>query len=600
MPRYRTLARQLADYPLAPYLRYWELRPRIARLTAGQVTKALVELDGTPLADRLRRAWLRRLADSGRWQDYLDAYRPGFGTKAECRFHDAQRRLGQLAPAWEGAGRLWLVGRSQPRACDPLFAAWRTAGKLTPQLAWARVRLAMGRRELSLARYLTRFLSDADRVLVEVWIAVHRDPARRLTDRRLAVDGAAERLILVHGMRRLARRDSEAAERLWPRLRQAHDFSSAQVIEVERRIALEYAYDTELHALELFAALDPEWRDDEVYAWAVRTALRHGRWEDALKWLRGMPDEQRSEVTWAYWLARMLEETGAMAEARPLYTGLAEGRGFYEFLAADRLGAPYRFSDVPAAAEPALADVLAGNAAFVRARELFFAGLTVDARREWREALKGASDELQIVAARLASHWGWHDRGIFALGAAGYYDDLEIRFPLAFREQLVSQARREHLDPAWVFAVTRQESAFTADARSPAGALGLMQIMPATGRQIARDLGSKLSSKSRLLDPALNLRYGTFYLRTLLDDLDNHPVLVNAAYNAGPHRVRAWLPEQGEMAADIWIETVPFRETRDYLKRVQAYTTIYQKRLQVEVTPLSQRLRPVSASGAGG
>jgi soluble lytic murein transglycosylase len=338
-----------------------------------------------------------------------------------------------------------------------------------------------------------------------------------------------------------------------------------------------------------------EWHDEAVHEWAVRSALRFGQWPTALAWLERMPDAQRQEPRWSYWRARMLDETGASPAAAVLYRELGRGRGYYEFLAADRAGQAYTFGHVPVPESMTMAKALAATPAFVRARELYFAGLEVYARREWYAALDGQDERMQLLAGRLAAHWGWYDRAIFALGAAGYYDDLEIRFPLAYRTPLAAQARAQGLDPAWVFAVARQESAFAADARSPAGALGLMQIMPATGRKIARDLNSRLASQEHLLQPERNLHYGTFYLRQLLDQLGEHPVLANAAYNAGPHRVRRWLPEDGSQPADIWIETVPFRETRDYMQRVLAYTAIYQQRLGVPVTPLSQRMRAVTA-----
>jgi len=197
--------------------------------------------------------------------------------------------------------------------------------------------------------------------------------------------------------------------------------------------------------------------------------------------------------------------------------------------------------------------------------------------------------------AGYAYHWGWYDRAIFALGSARYFDDMEIRFPFAYRTELTSQARAQQLDPAWVFAMARQESAFNARARSSAGALGLMQIMPATGRRIASDLNTSLKDKWRLFDPKLNARFGTHYLRKLLNELGDHPVLAIAAYNAGPRRVRGWLPDAGSVDADIWIENVPFHETRGYLQRVLSYTAIYQDRMGHEVVPLSRRMRPVSA-----
>jgi soluble lytic murein transglycosylase len=608
--RFRALEKRLADYPLQPYLRFWALERELDRLTPDQVQAALDELEQTPLATRLRGQWLSRLAREDRWQEYVDAYRPEFDTEARCRYYDALRRLGRSAEAWTGARKLWLVGRSQPRACDPLFAAWRAAGKLTPALTWGRIDLALRRGEARLATYLGRFLDAPDRDRLDLWLRMRRDPRSTLNLPALANDGPIERKILLYGIARLADNDAPAAETVWAGLQGRHAFGDDQRHAVERKIAMEYAFDADPRAPSRLAALPAAWQDASARGWGVRSALRLGRWDEALAWIERMPPEELAEARWRYWRARMLEATGHAAEARAAYAELSEGRGYYEFLAADRLGRPYRIEHVPVSSLDTQTAAFERDPGILRARELYHAGLLLDARREWRDALDGRTAEELQLAGRLAFHWGWYDRAIFALGAARYYDDLEVRFPFAFRTELADQAQARQLDPAWVLAMARQESAFDPRAYSSAGALGLMQIMPGTGRRIARALNTRLGNKWRLFEPELNARFGTHYLRSLLDRLDDHPVLAIAAYNAGPHRVRAWLPAAGSVDADIWIESVPFYETRDYLQRVLAYTAIYQDRLGREVEPLSQRMRPIgtglvdagtpAAGGAGG
>lgn len=598
MARFDALAAQLRDYPLHVYLDYWHLERRLAALSSEAVSEALDAFADTPLQRRLRSAWLARLAREGRWSAYLRDYRPGFGTSATCRYNDALRREGQLEAAWEGAQKLWLVGRSQPSACDPLFDAWRAAGQLTPELTWGRIELAIRRGRVRLANYLGRFLEADDRKRLELWLRVRRDPRGGLQDKALRHDGPIERKIVAYGVRRLAGYDAPGAAAAWAGLAARHSFGDDQRRAVERKIALEYAFDGEPEALVRFEALPSAWHDDQVRGWAARVAMRLGRWEEVLAWIGRMPPEQVVEATWRYWRARALEATGHAAEAEAAYAELSEGRGYYEFLAADRLGRAYRIDHAPVPAPaPGLA-ALDREPGIVRARELFHAGLLVDARREWRDALAERPAEDLRLAGRLAYHWGWYDRAIFALGAARYWDDMEIRFPFAYRTELTAQARRQRLDPAWVFAMARQESAFNARARSSAGARGLMQIMPATGRRIARDLNTELSSDWQLYDPQLNARFGTHYIRKLLNQLDDHPLLAIAAYNAGPHRVRKWLPDAGVLEADIWIENVPFHETRNYLQRVLAYTAIYQDRLGTPVERLSQRMRDVAAGVA--
>ncbi|TFH46824.1 MAG: lytic murein transglycosylase, partial [Lysobacterales bacterium] len=231
----------------------------------------------------------------------------------------------------------------------------------------------------------------------------------------------------------------------------------------------------------------------------------------------------------------------------------------------------------------------------MRARELFSLGRTVDARREWRMFIQNMTDEALVRAAKLAQDWGWHGRAIMTVALTSQLDDLEMRFPLAYHDRVLQQAKANGLNPAWVYAVVRQESAFIADARSPAGALGLMQIMPGTGRMIGRSLDRPLKNRQQLFDADISLEFGSAYLRILLDQLDEHPVLAAAAYNAGPHRVERWLPADETMSVDLWIENIPFRETREYLRRVIAYTAIYEQRLGHENIRLSARLAPIPA-----
>ncbi len=176
-----------------------------------------------------------------------------------------------------------------------------------------------------------------------------------------------------------------------------------------------------------------------------------------------------------------------------------------------------------------------------------------------------------------------------------YLNDLEMRFPLAYRDRILEHASAQRLDPAWMYAIVRQESAFIADARSPAGALGLMQIMPGTGRKIGRSLDKPLKNRQQLLDASISLEFGSTYLRILLDQLDEHPVLAAAAYNAGLHRVERWRPAERNVSADLWIENIPYRETREYVRHVIAYTTIYEQRLGRKTVRLSARLAPISA-----
>jgi soluble lytic murein transglycosylase len=308
-----------------------------------------------------------------------------------------------------------------------------------------------------------------------------------------------------------------------------------------------------------------------------------------------MDPDARGE-RWQYWLARALHELGQRAEAREIYVELARGRGYYAFLAADRVGTPYRIEGM---ATPELQDVRAQVRelpAVARTRELLALDRTLDARREWRDATNQMNKEQLMSAALLASDLGWLDQAIFTLARTGFWEDLELRFPVSHLEQVVGAEHRTGLDRAWILAVIRQESAFNPDARSPVGAMGLMQLMPRTAKAVAtRHLGQSAPRPSQITDPQLNIRLGSTYLAHVLERLGKNPVLATAAYNAGPHRVERWLPEQ-TMDADIWIELIPFGETREYVKRVLSYRAIYQHRLGQKPERLTTTMPPVLAA----
>jgi soluble lytic murein transglycosylase len=285
-----------------------------------------------------------------------------------------------------------------------------------------------------------------------------------------------------------------------------------------------------------------------------------------------------------------LEKTDRRIQAMDEFGQLAKLRDYHGFLAADFLRWPYEMSNQPVGYTEAALGSLAQQPGFVRARELYRAELYTDARREWEQAIKGLSDADLKLAAVLASRWGWHDRAILTVARSRDYDDLALRFPLSFAEDVQRQARNYQLDAGHVYAVIRQESAFNKDARSHAGAMGLMQLMPKTGRVTARKYDIPLASTRNLFEPDKNISIGSAYLKQVMDQYDNNIVLASAAYNAGPHRVRRWLPETESRDAASWIALIPFRETRTYVQRVLAYAAIYDWRMQQKITPLHEHM----------
>ncbi|HKK05832.1 MAG TPA: transglycosylase SLT domain-containing protein [Gammaproteobacteria bacterium] len=594
---FERLAATLRDYPLYPYLVFDRLEQELDGAKAARIKAFLDRYADTPLAPRLQRDWLDTLARRRQWKQFLAAYVPGTGETLRCDYARALLEQMQQDKAGPVVRSLWLVGRSRPKSCDPVFRAWREAGNLTPDLVWERIHLAMQAGQSGLAGYLARYLPQAQRGQVTLWRQIRREPQRVLTEPGLLAAAATPNglagWILSDGLRRLAHADPQRAAAFWQTHGASAPVTKIERAAIERTIALELADAGDAGAAHWIQRIKDPAALRRLRTTHIVAALREGEWEQALTWIDALAPERRQSARWRYWRARALEAMGRKAPAKALYKSLAAERGYYGFLAADRAGTAYRFDERPLVYRAEELREVADLPGIQRARELFHIGHVVDARREWRTVLPTLSEPQLLKAAQLAHQWGWHDRAIFTLGRARYWDDLKLRFPLAYQDEVVSEAASHDIDPAWAFAVIRQESAFTPDAHSSAGAMGLMQLLPRTARQMARTLQVHLGNRSALLDAGTNIRLGVRYLKRVEDRFGGHTVLATAAYNAGARRVRAWQPQSGPMAADVWVETVPYAETRNYLRRVMAYTVIYQQRLGYSPEPLQQRMQTV-------
>ncbi|HEY0721554.1 MAG TPA: transglycosylase SLT domain-containing protein [Gammaproteobacteria bacterium] len=587
--RFDKLSGQLRDYPLYPYLLYWQMM-RAESLDSERVRGFLSRYGDAPFTQPLREQWLAQLADQERWDEYLTDYRPSKKSELRCHYHYAQLQGGNEISAWAGAHTLWLSGSRQDSACNRLFDAWAKAGGLTAKLRRERLDLALQAGNMDLAKQLAAALPEAEQRRVALWQQVRNKPDTLASDPTLQKDNTEHRELVVYGVTQLARSDANAAADLWQQLAPRYTFSDAQRHAVLNALVLWLALRADPSALDWFKQLPVEAREASSRQWAVRVALRHQRWEEALAILRTLPPSERRDEEWQYWTARSLEQNGDKELARSLYYGIANNRSYYGFLAADHLDVGYNLSHQPVAADATTLSELGKIPAVSRAYELLQLDLTREARQEWDYATARMDAAQQLAAGKLASQWNWHDRAALTLARADYYDDLEIRFPLAFTDTVFKEAKANTLDPAWVLAVARQESVMNPEARSPVGALGLMQLMPATGRKIGQKLKSAISDLQQLLTPETNIRFGSYYLRELSDQFGDHKALATAAYNAGPHRVAKWAPPQTTMDADIWVDNIPFNETRTYVRRVLAYSVFYDQRLEQPIVRLSDRM----------
>jgi soluble lytic murein transglycosylase len=577
---YQRYASALRDYPLEPYLAYDELTARLKWASNDEIEKFLAEHGDLPQISWMKLRWLRWLAERGEWKTFINYYDPTLNfTELDCLYGQYQLSHGMRAEGNATAEKLWLVGKSQPNACDPLFALWAAEGQLTEQKRWQRAKLAAEARNYGLVTHLIKAmptLGNHGKSLLEV---AQKPELLKQTARFTQADPATADVVGL-GLRRLARQDPESALKLLDSYSQRLKFSSDEQVAIAREIGLTLAKRFDARALQVMAKYDPELRDNTVSEWRARLLLRLGRWDEANQLTRKMPAELGNTNRWRYWQARSLQLAQPNSqEPKALYQALAKERDFYGFMAADQVKAPYQLNNKPLALSPQTIQKVRNSAAIRRALEFHARGQVADGRREWYNVSRLFSRDEMVAQARLAYDMGWYFPAIRTISQAQYWDDLDVRFPMAHRNELVREAKNRDIHSSWVFAITRQESAFMADAKSGVGAMGLMQLMPATAKETAKRFGIPLSSPQLAYRPEVNIQLGAAYLSQIYGQFNGNRVLASAAYNAGPGRVRQWLRGADHLSYDVWIENIPFDETRQYVQNVLSYSVIYGEKL---------------------
>lgn len=588
-------AAELQGYVLAPYLKYFQLQQNLATSKPSQVAAFLADHGNLPVAGQLRIAYLQQLARQGKWQEFERFYQPTANPELRCHALQAKQRRDAIDQAWiDAAQELWLVGQSQPTACDPIFAELYTRDAISADNVWKRVTLLIESGNDRLAAHFRERLDPARKDWLEYWLVSHRQPREVLEQPEFPLLGEFAVQVIAHALRRLSLEDPAAALAYLQRYQEQKLFTPKQQGDLGRYIALQAAYSQDPRALAWLDALPLGAVNDTVRVWSARMALRNQDWPRLLETIAALPDSERRSAQWSYWRAHALAALGEHQTARTEFTLLALERHYYGFLAADRIAFPYSLNHVATViADDVLAQVLS-QPGIVRAQEFYQLGLLQEARREWHAAVQQMSQTQQAQAAMLALQWGWYDRAVTTANQAGLMDDLELRFPTPYRDRVERYSRMHQLEPNITYAVVRKESAFRSDATSPVGALGLMQVMPQTGRQVAQRLNVKLSSQAGLLDVDTNLRLGSAYLRAMLDRYQGNLVLAAAAYNAGPQRVADWLQRNADLPPVLWIEAISYYETREYVKSILAFAAVFDWRLNGKTKRVSDYLLPFS------
>ncbi len=595
--RFDRLYANLINHPLAAYLyRDWliaELRrtPNKPHLQA-QIKQFLDQHFNQVVARRLRHTWLNYLADTGQNKLFLSFYQPQSNSKLKCRH--LWLKLKQQGLTIDQATKieaLWLTGKSLPKSCDPLISDWRKMGGLDQPLVWQRMMLAARASNYQLLRYLTQLLSHDART-AGIWLErITRRPARLNESIPKAIPAQMLQDILKLGLNKLAWQDAEATIKQWKRLSTTIELTANETQHLKRSIGLSLAINESNKAEAWLKSLLPM-DDDSVQQWLLSTNLVNNDWQDIIQRDNRYLEQNTYNDNWKFWNAIAKKQLGESSQFISQLETLAKKRSYYGFLAASYLAKEpelnHQAQQIPQSQIARLENKLAAK----RAKALLKFGRVTEARSEWNQLLQSLPKSELAVAAHLAHQWDWNHQSILAFSRSRQLNDVKKRFPLVKKAHFERIANQRNIPTSWAYAITRQESAFKKDATSSAGAQGLMQLKPSTARLVARAklkhsklarLSSRQIARHKLLHKAeLNIQLGIAHLEQMLDYYDGNPVLATAAYNAGSGRVDQWLKDNQISDTILWIEQIPYKETRDYVKNVLTYQVIYASFLEGE------------------
>lgn len=560
----------LGDYPLVPYLEYLRALKRISRTSAAEAVAYRDAMRQYTFGDRFMTQWVNAQATRGRWQDYVDYYQPSSDIVAQCRYALALIRTGDKRSAYALLPQLWNVKESQHKSCDPAFEIWIKDGGISTELAWERMKKALDARQYPLSRYIMRFMSDIAKPSAEMMYSARRNPGivtnlNRFRDDRWGNDA------LLYGLSSLARTDSARAFSLWQQHRKSRTFDEIQTtssisdlylwLGLEGHIGLPRREGISTRALERI----------------IHSAISKHAWQEADFWIRQLPEAELMKYEWRYWGARTDMALGRESAGAAMQS-LAKERTYYGFLAAQDLNLPVSLNEQSFTGDPINEEKLATNPHARMVIEFFAVGEPENGRREWRKLEQSLTDEEKMVMIHWFNEFGLSNEAIFAANRGEMLNFLEVRFPTPFLSYFKKGAFVADVPLSFLLAISRQESAFDHRAISRAGARGLMQMMLSTARATARAHGVARPTNDSLLDPRRNIELGSLHVAELSSEFSNNRILIAASYNAGKHRTYAWLRDYKVQDTASFIEIIPFRETREYVKGVLAFAVVYATR----------------------
>ena len=588
--RLEQIAGGMKNTPLEPYLTYYQLQLRLPTRNQEGVREFLARPDDTPVIDQLRSEWLKWQARQQRWEAFTAEYPRLLESDDEMKCYALQARLPNNADLVLHESRtLWFTGTSQPESCGTLFDMAIASGTISEQDVWQRIRMALEVNNVALAKKLSAHLPRERKLQSGLLESAAAHPDRYLANVKLAKSSEAERMVALFALQRLAKQLPQLAYMRWEKV-ETH-FNSDERHYFYGWLGYEAARKLDERALTWFKAAKDTPLNDAQLAWRTRAALRAGNWHEVWASIAAMSPKQQREGAWRYWKARAWKVLGRDSDAEALFVELSREYNFYGQLAAEELGSASASGMLSVSYQPTVTEIQAmlAQPAMQRTLDLYRMGLRQEAAKEWSLAVRKLDDKHLLIASEIASRHAMYDRSINAADRTLLLHDFNLRYPAPYRDSLQGHLQENNLEEAWVYGLMRQESRFVTQAKSTAGAAGLMQVMPATARWIAQRLGMKDYRKELISQLDTNIKLGTYYMKNVLSTFGNNPVLASAAYNAGPGRARQWLADK-PLEGAIYVESIPFDETRDYVKKVMSNTVYYAKLFGHAAPSMKQRM----------
>lgn len=581
------------QHPLAPYAEYWWMLSNLDDATPETVNEFLNRNTHIPFADRLRGEWLKKLGKQQNWALFQEVY-PQYQLQdpAVACYAAEANALANDAKAFEAARVLWMQAKEQPGNCNQLFDKMQNANVLTDEDLVARFRLALSENRVTLAKGIANRHRAIDATFLKQIDTVNANPQKAITKKTVSVKTPFGKELYLYALNQIAKTGSTQALNAYKFVQPL--LNAEQKSYFYGRLAILAAQRHEPEAYQWFRLAEHTQLNRDQLDWFARSTLRQSNWPQLLEVIALMPDDQAEEPNWRYWKGRALKAQNQMLEANGLFAMLSTERHYYGWLAQEELEASMRAQPMEYVPTDADVEAFAKSEAIQRAEALQRLEMRWEAKLEWAAATDNLTDEQLIAAAEYAARQKWYDLAVITADKTKAVHNFNLRYPTPYRDLMQPASNDQALDEAWVYGIIRQESRFMHYAKSGVGAAGLMQVMPATAKWVAGKVGWSNYHHGMLHDLDTNISLGTYYMRYTSDLFNGQETMATAAYNAGPSRAKKWMADV-PLEGAIYAETIPFSETRNYVKKVMANAHIYTQRLGLNNIPLKKRLGVIPA-----